>query len=291
MSDKETPHKAPPPRLSHLHSEPVPISFASPQQLAAFAAGSGNIFGNPRMAAPMARFSSPMHAGFTMNNSMHQTSTPQASSTKSASTSSTTATDVAAASSKPVSTDSKVLKPLTAQHFDLATVKGFKFVTSDGLQIETREIYDKISGTFKWEMCESQETRCIDLIRTSCTDRRVFLVCSGGLGAKIVPEIHDLPQVYAIYIYCANVEAHSKWAKKFMKVRVVCDDDDKDLLPLFAVDVAQANIDWGNALLKQGSLDRAKEKFQLAKDKLRDHAPNHDPQMDVEIQKRLEECK
>ena len=55
----------------------------------------------------------------------------------------------------------------------------------------------------------------------------------------------SLPQVYAIYIYCANVNYHLQWAAGYYKVRVVCNDDDKYLIPQFAVDVAQANIDWG----------------------------------------------
>ncbi|CAF1182741.1 unnamed protein product [Rotaria sordida] len=117
------------------------------------------------------------------------------------------------------------------------------------------------------------------------------LITSGGLGQKIVPEVHDLPQVYAIYIYCANVKFHETWAKKFRKVHVVCDNDDLYLLPQFAVDVAQANIDWGNALLRQGTRDKAKEKFKLASDKLNNYARNHDSAMDVEIKNKLEECK
>lgn len=290
MSDKETPQKPPPPRHSLLQSEPISMSFASPQQLAAFAAGSGSIFGNPRMPTPMARFPSPMQAGHNMNNPNHQIQAPRPTATPTP-VASTSATAASSSSSKPASTDSKFLKPLPAQTIDLATFKNFKFVTLDGLQIETRDVYDKISGTFQWEMCESQEERCVDFIQTKCAGQRVFLISSGGLGANLVPKIHELPQIYAIYIYCADVDSHKKWADKFSKIRVVCNNDDRDLLPQFAVDVAQANIDWGDAFLKQGASDRAREKFQLAKDKLKDHAPNHDPAMDLDIQKKLEQCK
>ncbi|CAF4247105.1 unnamed protein product, partial [Rotaria sordida] len=73
------------------------------------------------------------------------------------------------------------------------------------------------------------------------------------------------------------------------KVHVVCDNDDLYLLPQFAVDVAQANIDWGNALLRQGTRDKANEKFKLASDKLNNYARNHDSAMDVEIKNKLEE--
>jgi len=297
MSDNATPHKPTGPRLSHLHSEPVPISFASPQQLAAFTSGTASLFNNPRMNAPFQVYRPPMNPQYNMNNTSYQKpvqSTPTntaAAASASASSASSSSAAATASSSSSSSSGAKIWKPLPAQPVDLSTFKGFKFVTLDPLQIETREVYDKISGTFQWEMCESQDDRCISFIREKCVDRRVFIVTSGSLGAKIVPQIHDWPQVYAIYIYCANVKYHEEWSKKYSKVRVVCDNDDLYLLPQFAVDVAQANIDWGNALLKQGTRDKAKEKFQLAYEKLNNYARNHDQAMDVEVKNKLEECK
>ena len=100
-----------------------------------------------------------------------------------------------------------------------------------------------------------------------------------------------LPQVYAIYIYCANVKYHKTWGDKFTKVRDVCDNDDLHLLPQFAVDVAQANVDWGDAFLKQGARDKAAEKYTSAYEKLNNHARNYDQKMAAEIKKKIEQCK
>jgi len=267
--------------MSHLQSEPVPISFASPQQLAQFTAGTGSFFNNPRMKTPYQSYMPPMN---TVNNTSYQTQPVPSKPTNNAAA-------AAATSSQSASSGQKIFGPLPAQQIDLGGFKGFKFVTLDPLQIETREVYDEISGTFQWEIFESQEDRCINAIRDDFKNNRIFLVSSGSLGSRIVPQIHDLPQVYAIYIYCANVKFHGEWAKKYPKVRVVCDNDDLYLLPQFAVDVAQANMDWGNAFLKQGTRDKAKEKFKLAYDKLNKYARNHDQAMDVEIKNKLEECK
>jgi len=286
MSDNPTPHKPTGLRMSHLHSEPVPISFASPQQLAQFTAGSGSFFNAARMQGPRQPYMQQMNTAYNMDNSNFQIQ-PISSTTNNT----VTAAAAASSSSKSASSGSKTLTPLPAQTIDLSTFKGFKFVTLDPLQLETREIYDEISGTFQWEMCESQDDRCFNCIRDEFKDKRVFLISSGSLGAKIVPQIHELPQVYAIYIYCANVKYHEEWARKYPKVRVVCDNDDLYLLPQLAVDVAQSNIDLGNALLKQGTRDKAKEKFKLAYDKLSKHARNHDQAMDVEIKNKIEECK
>jgi hypothetical protein len=229
-----------------------------------------------------------MNQGFNMQDTNYQIQTVPTMSNNLLAAVAAAAADI---ESQSASSGQKLLTPLPAQAIDLDNFKGFKFVTLDGLQIETREIYDKISGTFKWEACESQEGRCLDFIRNECGNKRVFFISSGSLGSRIVPQIHELPQVYAIYIYCANVKYHQGWAKEFQKVRVVCDNDDRDLLPQFAVDVAQSNIDWGDALFKKGTHDKAKEKFQLALDKLTKYAPNHDQAMDLEIRKKLEECK
>jgi hypothetical protein len=183
------------------------------------------------------------------------------------------------------------LQPPPAQPIDLITFKGFKFVTVDPCQLETREIYDEVSGTWQWEMCESQDDRCIQYIRDECTNKRVFLVTSGGKGRKVVPAVHDLSQVYAIYIYCADVVSNREWSKNYSKVRVVCNNDDQDLLPQLAVDVAQANIEWGEALVKQGNRDKAKEKFQKAVDNLKKYDQVSDPTMMKKAKTKLDECK
>jgi len=166
-----------------------------------------------------------------------------------------------------------------------------KFVTLDGLQLETREVYDKISGTFQWEMCESQDDRCMKFVREQCANKRVFLISSGSLGRRVVPTIHELPQIYAIYIYCADVPSNLEWSNKYTKVRVVCNDDDKYLLPQLAVDVAQADMEWGDALLKNGKADKAKEKYAKALTNLKEHAKHPDPTMIAKIEGKLNECK
>jgi len=184
----------------------------------------------------------------------------------------------------------KYFLPPAAQPVD-GQFKGFKFVTLDQFQIETRDIYDQISGTYQWEMCESQEDRCKEFIRDKCADRRVFLVTSGSLGKQIVPAIHNLSQVYAIYIYCSDVKYHLEWTKEYPKVRAVCNNDDEELLPQLAVDVAQANLDWGNTLLKDNKRDAAKQKFEKALTNLTTHAKRPDPSMVNQVKSKLEECK
>jgi hypothetical protein len=51
---------------------------------------------------------------------------------------------------------------------------------------------------------------------------RIVLIVSGKLGQKIIPRIHEFPQVISIYVFCLNKQLHEKWAKGFTKVLYYC---------------------------------------------------------------------
>ncbi|CAF3265952.1 unnamed protein product [Rotaria sp. Silwood2] len=48
-----------------------------------------------------------------------------------------------------------------------------------------------------------------------------FVICSGALGQQLVPEIHDIPTLDAIYIFCANQQRHAAWAENWPKIKAV----------------------------------------------------------------------
>jgi hypothetical protein len=55
-------------------------------------------------------------------------------------------------------------------------------------------------------------------IRRICEGDRTVLIVSGQLGSIVVPEIHRLPQVSSIYVYCMNKAANEKWSRSYSKV-------------------------------------------------------------------------
>ncbi len=55
--------------------------------------------------------------------------------------------------------------------------------------------------------------------QTSKVDRLVLIV-SGELSRQVVPFIHQLQQVSAIYMYSKDKEADEKWTCNFSKVRL-----------------------------------------------------------------------
>ena len=65
--------------------------------------------------------------------------------------------------------------------------------------------------------CYDDESLCQQFIRTK-SKQSIFLIVSGRLSREIVPAIHSLDHVLAIYIYCMDTSRHLKWAEGFVKV-------------------------------------------------------------------------
>ena len=47
---------------------------------------------------------------------------------------------------------------------------------------------------------------------------RIVLIVSGRYGEIIVPRIHSLRQISAIYVYCKDKKRNELWSNKFKKV-------------------------------------------------------------------------
>ena len=50
---------------------------------------------------------------------------------------------------------------------------------------------------------------------------KVFLIVSGSLGRDLVPRIHSMTQVDAIFIFCEDKSRHEEWVKEWSKVKGV----------------------------------------------------------------------
>jgi len=62
------------------------------------------------------------------------------------------------------------------------------------------------------------DNECEEYIRLVPKEDRIVLIVSGQLGQKIVPRIHQLQQVFSIYVYCMNKKKNKQWAQEFSKV-------------------------------------------------------------------------
>ncbi|CAF4523300.1 unnamed protein product, partial [Rotaria sp. Silwood2] len=48
-----------------------------------------------------------------------------------------------------------------------------------------------------------------------------FVISSGALGQHLVPDIHGMPKLDAIYIFCGNKQRHEAWAENWTKIKGV----------------------------------------------------------------------
>jgi hypothetical protein len=62
--------------------------------------------------------------------------------------------------------------------------------------------------------------QCVDFL-TDINDMKAFLITDGNLGQHIIPHMHDIPQLDAIYIFCGNKSRHEEWTKKWVKIKGV----------------------------------------------------------------------
>jgi hypothetical protein len=60
--------------------------------------------------------------------------------------------------------------------------------------------------------------QCELYISSSSSQDRFVLIVSGRLGRQIVPKIHHLRQLSAIYVYCRDKKWSEEWAKNYTKV-------------------------------------------------------------------------
>lgn len=59
--------------------------------------------------------------------------------------------------------------------------------------------------------------RCEKHIRR-ITKEKVVLIVSGSAGREVVPRLHDLAQLSAVYVFCKDQKDNEKWANKYHKV-------------------------------------------------------------------------
>jgi tetratricopeptide (TPR) repeat protein len=71
-------------------------------------------------------------------------------------------------------------------------------------------------------ICTESE-QCIQCLK-GIDKEKVFIIASGALGQHLVPNIHAMSQIDAIYIFCGNKSRHEEWTKKWDMVKGVYEE-------------------------------------------------------------------
>ncbi|CAF4120659.1 unnamed protein product [Adineta steineri] len=66
----------------------------------------------------------------------------------------------------------------------------------------------------------TETNQCTQVLK-KVDKERAFVITSGSLGQDLVPEIHDTPQLEAVYIFCGNKSRHEGWTQNWTKIKGV----------------------------------------------------------------------
>ncbi|CAF1032842.1 unnamed protein product [Adineta steineri] len=61
--------------------------------------------------------------------------------------------------------------------------------------------------------------QCEQHIQSISSSNKLILIVSDDVGQQLIPQIHQLSQVYSIYIYCHEQEFNQHWTQQYNKVR------------------------------------------------------------------------
>ncbi|CAF1068388.1 unnamed protein product [Adineta ricciae] len=87
----------------------------------------------------------------------------------------------------------------------------------------------------------TQPDDCVQFLN-SIGDQKAFVITAGYLGRHLVPDIHGIPQVNTIYIFCGNKSRHETWTKKWTKIKGV-HTNIKEICEALTTGVKQHNQD------------------------------------------------
>ncbi|CAF3826037.1 unnamed protein product [Adineta steineri] len=100
---------------------------------------------------------------------------------------------------------------------------------SQGTLSELHKVVKKV------ETCTKPE-QCIKLLN-GMNNEKVLVICSGSLGKDLVSQIHHMPNLVGIYIFCGNEALHTEWTTNWPKIKLVstkigsiCDAMKKELI-------------------------------------------------------------
>lgn len=105
-------------------------------------------------------------------------------------------------------------RPLNVQNFILIWLDSYIDESSANFKhsfTQLRRIVNNID-TF------TEVDKCIDFL-TEIKDEKVFMIMSGTLARQLTSIIHNIPQLYLIYIFCGDRVNHQMWTSAWAKIK------------------------------------------------------------------------
>ncbi|CAF2895160.1 unnamed protein product [Rotaria sp. Silwood2] len=83
---------------------------------------------------------------------------------------------------------------------------------------ENKHAQKRLRSTINHVIIFHDQTECQQYIMSSSEQDRIVLIISGRLSKELIPHIHRLRQLSAVYVYCWDRKAYKHWAKQFPKL-------------------------------------------------------------------------
>ncbi|CAF3077890.1 unnamed protein product [Rotaria sp. Silwood2] len=83
---------------------------------------------------------------------------------------------------------------------------------------ENKHAQKRLRSTINHVILFHDQTECQQYIMSSSEQDRIVLIISGRLSKELIPHIHRLRQLSAVYVYCWDRKAYKHWAKQFPKL-------------------------------------------------------------------------
>ncbi|CAF1224345.1 unnamed protein product [Adineta ricciae] len=109
-----------------------------------------------------------------------------------------------------------------AEHLEL-----FSLVWLDNNLVEKRGTQEKLRAIINYLKKFHDIKSCQNYIEQRPKDDRIVLIVNGQLGRHLVLSVHNLQQVFSIYVYCMNKQDNEQWAHDFTKVKQVVTELDE----------------------------------------------------------------
>ena len=114
-------------------------------------------------------------------------------------------------------TSSAISNPQNGEKFALIWLDSDVHKTNDNL-MTLEKLKDASTYIKTFDVTEKFEEWFNRPAAAMSKDEKFVMIVSGQLGKVVVPKIHALPQLVAIYVYCMDKKTIETWANQFKKV-------------------------------------------------------------------------
>ena len=109
-------------------------------------------------------------------------------------------------------------------------LKAFRFLWLDPDVNQNEQIRSAIKHMEKFVPCAlstDNYNECKQWLKNYKGNKKLLLIVSNKFGKQIMHDVHSLPSLISIYVFCLDRKIHTKWTRNYSKVRNVSSEINK----------------------------------------------------------------